>query len=167
MDDISLVREINQAIKNSDYTELARLFTSAPSQINATSVFGNWLHFAISFHANIEVVKYLVKKGIDINQKAGILGGTPLNLAASEGRIDIVNYLLQSGSEIDISEPERNPLFSAIYGGHKDIVDTFLAHGIDFRIKYSGNNMNNMSALEFAKERGQLEIVETLSLLSD
>lgn len=35
------------------------------------------------------------------------------------------------GAELDISEPERNPLFAAIYGGHKLIDDILLSRGVD------------------------------------
>lgn len=160
-----LTQEIKQAIENGDQCKLESLFTSDPSQINTTTIFGNWLHYAVSFNASIETIKYLVEKGVDINEKEGILKGNVLNTAASEGRIDVVNYLLEKGAEIDISEPEKNPLFGAIYGGYKDIVKVLIAHKIDFKIKYSGDNMNNMDALAFAKERGQTEIAEMLSVL--
>ncbi|MBD2525853.1 ankyrin repeat domain-containing protein [Nostoc sp. FACHB-133] len=165
MDTNLLTQEIKQAIENSDQCKLESLFASDPFQINATTVFGNWLHFAVSFNASIETIKYLVEKGVDFNEKAGILKGNILNIAAAERRIDVVNYLLEKGAEIDISEPERNPLFSAIYSGNIDIVEVLIKHKIDFKIKYSGDNMNNMDALEFAKERGQIEIAEMLSAL--
>lgn len=165
MDTNLLTKEIKQAIENSDQSKLESLLASEPSQINVTTAFGNWLHFAVSFNASMDIIKFLVEKGVDINEKDPILGGNVLNIAASEGRIDVVNYLLEKGAEIDISEPEKNPLFGAIYGGYKDIVETLIAHKIDFKIKYSGDNMNNMDALAFAKERGQTEIAEMLSVL--
>ncbi len=167
MDTNLLMQEIRQAIKNSDQSKLESLLASDPSQINATTVFGNWLHFAISFNARMEIIKYLIEKGVDINQKAGILKGNALNIAATERRIDVVNYLLEKGAEIDISEPERNPLFSAIYSGSIDIVEVLIAHKVNFKIKYTGERMKNMDALAYAKERGQIEIAEMLSLLSE
>ncbi|MEH1789027.1 MAG: ankyrin repeat domain-containing protein [Nostoc sp.] len=167
MDTNLLMQEIKQAIENGDQCKLESLFTSDPSQINATTVFGNWLHYAVSFNASIETIKYLVEKGVNINEKAGILKANVLNIAAAERRIDVANYLLEKGSEIDMSEPEKNPLFSAIYSGSIDIVEVLIKHKIDAKIKYSGENMNNMDALAFAKERGQTEIAEILSRLSE
>lgn len=49
--------------------------------------------------------------------------------AASDGHIEIVKLLLLSGAELDVSEPERNPLIGAIYGGHLDIVKLLVEHG--------------------------------------
>lgn len=63
---------------------------------------------------------------------------------------------------IDTSEPERNPLFSAIYGGHLDIIKCLVKNGIYITIKYTGETMKNMGAYEFAIERGQVEIAEYL-----
>lgn len=128
--------------------------------------FGTWLHVAASSGA-LEIAKKLVELGLDINKKGGTFKGGALNEAASCGYIEIVQYFLACGAELDISESERNPLFSAIYGGHKEIVEFLIAQGIDFRKKYTGHNMKNMDALAFAKERGQIEIAKILSNLSE
>jgi uncharacterized protein len=165
MDTNLLNQEFHKAIKNNDLTKLEDLIVSYPDQLNELTVFGNWLHVAISFQASLDVVECLVAHRININQEAGIGRGNPLNLAASKGRIDIVNYLLNNGALIDVSEPERNPLFSAIYAGNMEIAKNLLSHGMDFRIKYSGERMNDMDALSFAKERGQTEIAEMISHL--
>lgn len=65
-------------------------------------------------------------------------------------------------AEIDVSEPERNPLFGAICAANKEIVNLLLDAGMDTSIKYTGQNMKDMSAYEFAKERGQLEIADLI-----
>ena len=88
-----------------------------------------------------------------------------LALAASKGHLEVVEYLLQRGVEMDVSEPESNPLFSAIYGGYKDIVTILIEHGIDTQINYTGERMTGMDAVAFALERGQTEIAELISSL--
>ena len=75
----------------------------------------------------------------------------------------MVKYLLSCGAEMDVSEPERNPLFGAIYGGHADIAKLLIESGIDTRVKYTGESMKNMDALAFAHERGQKDIAALLS----
>lgn len=69
---------------------------------------------------------------------------------------------MSRGAELDISEPDRNPLFAAIYGGHKDIVKFLLDSGIYASVRYTGDNIKNMDAYDFAIERGQKEIAEML-----
>ena len=63
---------------------------------------------------------------------------------------------------MDTSQPDRNPLFAAIYGGNLEIVKLLVENDIELSIKYSGENMDEMDAYAFAVERGQTEIAEYL-----
>ena len=159
-----LTQRIRKAIKANDLDTFTQLIDEDRSQLLTMTPFGTWLHVAAA-HGKLEIIQYLIDLGADINVRGGILGGSPLERAASKGHTEIVLLLLASGAEIDVSEPERNPLFSAIYGGHQDIVEILVQHGIDYRKKYTGETMNNMGAIEFAKERGQTEILNFLKSL--
>lgn len=67
------------------------------------------------------------------------------------------------GAKMDLSEPFRNPLFSAISIGRIDIVRSLLQHGVDTMVRYTGENMKDTDALGFAQSLGQLEIAEFLA----
>jgi uncharacterized protein len=162
MNDELQTQKIYEAIKKGHVSELQVLLSSNGSHLEAKTPFGTWLHVAASFGGNLDIVKCLVEMGISVNEKGGVLGGTPLNVAVSRGHIKVVNYLLQCATEIDVSVPERNPLFGAIYGGHKDIVEILIEHGIDTQIRYTGECMSNMDAVAFAQERGHTEIAELI-----
>jgi len=56
-------------------------------------------------------------------------------------------------------------LFAAIYGGHMDIVRFLIESGVDAHVKYTGEFMKNMDAVAFAREQGQIEIAELLSVV--
>jgi ankyrin repeat protein len=127
--------------------------------------FGTWLHVAASA-GNIEIVKYLVSVGADVNKCGGIPESAPIDHAASEGHGEIVNYLLTQSAEINVSDPEKNPLFGAIYGGHLDIVKLLVERGIDVHVKYTKGSMKGMDAVAFARERGQVDIAEFLEGLA-
>jgi ankyrin repeat protein len=101
-----------------------------------------------------------------VNARGGTFGGSPVNLAAGYGQPHIVRALLAAGAELDVSEPERNPLFSAIHGGHLEIVKFLIERGIDYRVRYTGESMKDMDALAFARERGQTEIADYLETLN-
>ncbi|EJS65330.1 hypothetical protein COF07_26005 [Bacillus wiedmannii] len=77
-----------------------------------------------------------------------------LNLAAGAGRLNIVKYLIEAGSELDVSLAKRNPLFGAIYGGHKNVVEFLVGKGIDVSIRYTRESLKNMNAYEYAIEFG-------------
>lgn len=88
--------------------------------------------------------------------------GTWLHVAAKKGHLEIVKYLIEVGTELDVSLAKRNPLFGAIYGGHKEVVGFLVEKGIDISIKYTGERIYNMDAYEYAREFGQTEIAEYL-----
>jgi len=162
MTDQQLMWAIRNAIRAGDTTQALQLIESDESQLQAVTPFGTWLHVASAF-GNMELVKYLVKKGVDINKNSGILGGAPINEAASKGHLDVVRYLLSYGALLDTSNSQYNPLFSAIYGGHAQIVNLLLEEGMDATVKYTGKRMKDMDALAFAKERGQTEIAKVIA----
>lgn len=150
-------KDVLAAIKQEDLAELARLFRQDPQLPKLQTPFGSWLHVAAEY-SKPAVAKYLVEHGLDIEQKSGVAGGTAINIAASEGCSEIVAYLLERGATLDVSAPERNPLFSAIYGGHAELVAILLDAGIDATVRYTGPSMKNMDAAAFARERGQAEL---------
>lgn len=161
MEIIQLAKEIRTAIKQNNVERVVELIGSDMELLNLVTTFGTFLHVAAT-HGKLEIVKKLIELGADINRRGAILGGGAINEAASDGHIEIVRYLLSCGAELDVSEPERNPLFSAILGGHIDIVKLLIENGIDIHVKYTGESMKNMGALAFAHERGQKVIADLL-----
>ena len=161
MEIIQLAKEIRTAIKQNNVERVVELICSDMELLNFVTTFGTFLHVAAK-HGKLEIVEKLIELGADLNRRGAILGGGAINEAASDGHIEIVRYLLSCGAELDVSEPERNPLFSAILGGHIDIVKLLIENGIDIHVKYTGESMKNMGALAFAHERGQKVIADLL-----
>lgn len=120
-----------------------------------------WLHEAAS-HGQYEVAKYLIEQGIDINARAGTFDSAAINEAALDGHLDVVELLLENGAEMDVSNDERNPLFSAIYNGHFDVVKCLVEHGIDLTPKYEVAQFDDMDAHKYAWYNGETEIEDYL-----
>jgi uncharacterized protein len=161
MDRVNTIQTMRAAIKQGDMAKVKSIIESDKDALNIITAFGTWLHVAASM-GRMDILKYLIKCGLDIDVMSGTFNGGAINEAAGDGHYDIVEYLLSIGAKLDISEPERNPLFSAVYGGHKDIVRLLLDSGIDASVRYTGKYMDNMDAYAFAIERGQTEIAEML-----
>ncbi|MCZ7647444.1 MAG: ankyrin repeat domain-containing protein [Planctomycetota bacterium] len=161
MDDILAAKEMRTAIKQGDLKKIRALLSTDKKRLSLMTPFGTWLHVAASF-GKLEIVKYLISCGMNINAYGGTAGGSALHRAASDGHIDVVEYLIACGATLDVSEPERNPLFGAIHNGHTEIAKLLIESGIDTRVKYTGESMKDMDALAFANEWGRKDIAELL-----
>lgn len=159
--DLPVQKRIRDAIRSGDDATAQTLIASDPAQVLASTPFGTWLHVASCF-GRLAIVRFLVGVGADVNTRGGTFGGTPLNEAAGRGHLAVVEYLLSVGGQMETRKPEANPLFSAIYGGHSDVVRLLLARGIDPSVRYTGQRMRDMDAEAFARERGQVEIAQLL-----
>ena len=163
MAESTIEKEIRLAIKAGNADKVAALIDSDKEQLHANdSLFGTWLHFAASF-GKLEIVKRLVEMGANVNTNGGVKGSAPLQMAAAEGNLEIARYLLDHGAKLDVSTQIRNPLFGAIYGGHKDMASLLIDAGIDTSARYSGASIKNLDALRFAQTRGQAEIAQLLA----
>ncbi len=155
--------KIYDLIGDGDIEQAKEIIITDKSLLDFVTPFGTWLH--VSARAGeLDMIKFLVESGMDINRNEGVPKSAPIAHAASEGEMGIVEYLLDNGAILDVSDPNRNPLFSAIYGGHFNIVKYLVQSGIDITVKYTGDTMKDMGAYEFAIERGQVEIAEYLKM---
>ncbi|MFJ7934400.1 ankyrin repeat domain-containing protein [Sporosarcina sp. NPDC096371] len=161
MDKTKIAKDIRDAIKNGQLDTLSELLEKEPEMLTWMTPFGTWLHVATA-HGHLEIIKYLINAGIDVNAHGGTFSTNALERAATKGHLDIAVYLINQNVEIDTSEPDRNPLFAAIYGRHFMVVKLLVENNIDLSIKYSGENMKDMDAYAFAIERGQTKIAEYL-----
>ena len=89
------------------------------------------LHEAVK-SGDLEKVKPLVEKGVDINQRDA-LGSTPLHDAAWNGDTRMVGYLLDHGAEINArhSEGGSSPLAYAVIKNNIAVVELLLGRGAD------------------------------------
>ena len=157
MESFEMNKRIRGAIKRGDVDEVIALIGNDQSLRDAMTPFGTWLHVAATY-GQLAIVRWLLEAGIELNRRGGIAGGNALNEAAEEGHLDIVRYLLSAGADMDVSDPQRNPLFAAIQTGSLDIVKLLLEHGIDATVRYTGEHMKDMDAHAFAIEHGKREI---------
>ena len=79
------------------------------------------LHLA-SDESHIEVVKYLLNNGADINKESST-GITPLHLAIKKGHSEVVKELLDRDANIGVTQLEM-----AIEKGNQDVLDMLAKH---------------------------------------
>ena len=157
----SLQSPLKQAIRSRDLISFMDAVSKHPECLVQETPFGSWLHFAAKQGA-LEIVAYLIDKGLPINQHGGLSDSLPIEQAAAGGHPEVVALLIKRGSQLETDVSTRNPLFSAIYAGSIEVVELLLNAGIDHRVKYSGHRMNDMDAHAFALERGETKIAAML-----
>ena len=154
-------KDMISAIKQGDQELVRSIVNASPELLHIETPLGSWLHIATD-KGQKAIVELLLELGIDVNVQGGPSKNTPLNVAAYTGNLELVNFFLGRNAVLDVSEPDKNPLFAAIHGGHKRVVELLLEAGVDYRVRYTGATMSDMGAIEFAQEWGQGEIAEII-----
>ena len=157
------------AVQKDDMEVVKWLLADERLSINSVASGQSALACAVSV-GNIEMVKLLLEQeDIDIDVR-GRLGSTPLWLAASSGRFDLVQLLLQRTDNIDVNRfdvwEHKNALMVAAKRGDLETVKLLLAlDRTDPNLAVSFPAKSKETALEFAALGGHFEVVK--ALLSD
>ncbi|KAI0399551.1 ankyrin repeat-containing domain protein [Xylaria palmicola] len=127
--------------------------------------FEGWypLAFAIQ-HRNKELVALLLTAGIVANGR-GPCVGEPLLAAVTMGDLDMVDYLVQAGADVNADDRPQggsSPLQTAVKGGKIDIVDYLIRAGANVNAKYRYTSSPEMSPLLIAVNKGKFGIVNSL-----
>ena len=143
------------------FRDLAKyLIVEHPEHVNARG--GDCdtpIHVAvIAKHANI--LSLLIEHGADIEGQSNMVAnGTPLHLAAWEGRVEAGRCLLDHGANISARDDVRDtPLINAALQGHLEFARMLLEHGAVI----DAQNGLGETALYSAVRGGKIEVVQWL-----
>ncbi|MHC4604941.1 MAG: ankyrin repeat domain-containing protein [Planctomycetota bacterium] len=103
------------------------------------------LHQAVR-SGDIEIIRWFIANGADVNEKNYWPGETVLHVAAYEGRKDIAEVLIASGANVNaksrqrtmgtkVTAGDRTPLHHAAARGHKDVAELLIAKGANVNAK--------------------------------
>lgn len=116
---------------------------------------------AASTYGHEGIVRALLEAGASVDIFGYYPEGgsfTPLCEACEAGHFGIAVALLEAGArKLDAHQEDRNPLISAIMGGHVDVVRLLIKAGVDVNAR-----AGNVSALGLAAANGHFPIVEAL-----
>ncbi|KAJ5234999.1 uncharacterized protein N7469_004167 [Penicillium citrinum] len=108
---------------------LKLLLAKFDKDANESNRFGVTLLHAAAENGSIDTVKFLVRKGANVNA-ASIDKWTPLHNAASKGHIDIVAFLIDNGASINIKSGSGiTPLHDAASTGQTSTIKFLLNRG--------------------------------------
>ncbi len=108
------------------------------------------LHLAAMI-GEINAVRYLIRKGIDVNAR-NALHHTPLHLAAGIGHENVVKILVEEGkAEIDVFDARnQTPMHYAVNNKKLEIVKLLLKLGADINSARMGQNSMKLSPVHIA-----------------
>ena len=108
-----------------------------------------------SYHGDLDKIADLFYKGIrNVNVK-GDNNVTPLILASQEGKLEVVNFLLDKGASVnDVMTDGKTALLMACKNGHTEIVKRLMEKGANQSLKCNGKTPRDIA--------GNTEIVKIL-----
>lgn len=155
-------KDINDAIHNNDTDRIASVLAERPALLT-TEYFGvleTPLHYCAR-HGCLNVFKFLVEKGLDMN--VTVKGyETPLNAAAGSNHMEIAVWLLEQGAYVDGVESNLlSPLMCAVIAGHFEMVQLLVQHGANVNRMHI---RNGRVPLDYAISRKDTRIADYLKL---
>ena len=104
-------------------------------------------------------MQYLIVNGANINSKASD-GVTALHAAAAAGELEVVQYLVENGADLDSTAGEYSwtTLHFAAHGGHLAVVQYL----IENQTKINCKDSDGYTALHKAASTGELQVVQYL-----
>lgn len=117
---------------------------------------GNSLLLHAAANSNANVVAVLLKGGADPMGRNKV-GDDALNYGAIKGNLSIVKQMIDAGVPVNRKQGWQ-PLSYAVFGKNIDVFDYLMKQGAD----PNANNPNTASALMFAAQQGQEEMVDRL-----
>ena len=117
---------MNKALEG-DLHRLSKLLLKFKADAVDTSGFSS-LHYA-SRAGNLEIVKFLVDHGANVNLLTRSNRSSPLHRASQQGHRAVVEYLLQSGADSGMQDADGcTPLHRAALANHSEICLLLVNH---------------------------------------
>jgi hypothetical protein len=152
------VFDVHYAACKGYISQVERVISANPSQIEAKDSSGGTLLHSAAVCGQSKMIEFLMSKGADINSRDTI-EQTPLHKAAWYGDVETVAVLLKYGAMINAQDKAgETPLFRTVKKGHADIVEELIKNGADINIKNNGNQ----TAIFYAVSYGYEDIVKIL-----
>jgi cytohesin len=128
--------------------------------VNAKGGYPEWSALGAAVQAGHDsVVEFLVASGADVNARF-VNEGTPLHLAALNGRKHAAELLIAAGADVNAKDNDGGtPLHDAVSQGHRNVVELLIAKGAAVNARTVGMGW---TPLGLAVEMEEEEIVGIL-----
>jgi hypothetical protein len=153
-------RDLADTLDKGDAAEFQRLLSTNAVLLRDHDGTCRWLFHAAQL-GKLDIAKFLVGLGADVNEKDPNLGDRPILMAASEGHLEVVRFLLDQGAIINEVKKDGvnwcGTLNAAIMAGRLEVVKLLVERGANINAIGPGR-----TPLSFALGSGKKEIAEYL-----
>ncbi|MBC2582809.1 suppressor of fused domain protein [Clostridium sp. DJ247] len=155
------------AVENGECDLLLNIIEEYPKVLTAYNISNESLLHVAANEDNIELLKLLVEKGLDVNVGTkNDKSNTPLCNAAYHGSIRAARWLIEHGANVDVGyDISGTPLCVAAMNGKREVVKLLLESGADVNASYcigEGESLTRMNALKLAEIEGYDEVAKVL-----
>lgn len=161
------LQSIYAAIQSSDVAAARRIVASHPELLEEYLPDGETLLHEAATIDNVEMVRFFVDCGFDVDAHRRDDADTPLTNAAKWNAINVARWLLEHGAHVDggANEGKRaTPLISASIEGHLGMVKLLVEYGADLDLAYG---RDARTAIKSALMFGHEDIAEFLRFRCD
>ncbi|XP_041369743.1 E3 ubiquitin-protein ligase MIB2-like [Gigantopelta aegis] len=126
--------EFLQAINDSDVEKVKKVLERFPKLVTAQPDNGiTCLHIAAN-DGKLDIVKFLVEKGFDVNAK-DLSGNTAFLKALKKKHVDVSRFLLEADTDLEISNDDgQSAMHCAVYAGDASLVRDLIMRACDVNV---------------------------------
>lgn len=156
VDEISLF----EASAVGKFDAVAHLVYTHPDAVNLHADDGFTPLGLACYFGQLEVARYLVLKGADVNLPSNNgFHVFPIHSAAAGNYTDIVRMLIENGAQVNVRQQAgATPLHSAAQNGNLELLILLLENGAEINVRMEGGKL----PADMAREKGFDEIAEIL-----
>jgi ankyrin repeat protein len=144
------------AVRDKSFKVTDLLLANPATDVNLTNKSGENALMLAAFDGELALVKNLV-----LQKKAAVnkLGWAPIHYAATNGHLEITQFLMANGAQINALSPsETTPLMMSIGSGNDQLIKYLLDNGADLRMR----NHEGYTAIDVAQLFGKDDIRDGL-----
>ncbi|QWD93638.1 ankyrin repeat domain-containing protein [Polynucleobacter sp. MG-Unter2-18] len=144
------------AVRDKSFKVTDLLLANPATDVNLTNKSGENALMLAAFDGELALVKNLV-----LQKKAAVnkLGWAPIHYAATNGHLEITQFLMANGAQINALSPsETTPLMMSIGSGNVQLIKYLLDNGADLRMR----NHEGYTAIDVAQLFGKDDIRDGL-----
>ncbi len=134
--------------------EVIELFIDSGVDVNVKDKDGNTALHEAAIKGYLDIVRWLIGNGADVNVENSDGGDTALHLAALHGHTDVVKVLIWNGADLNDKHNGYTALHYAASCGYVEIVKDLLENGADLNAK----DEDGCSAFDLAVSYRHVEV---------